>query len=38
MVVFETEPDQVVGWTGKNPPKASVSKATGKGKAKARTK
>lgn len=38
MVVFETEPDQVVGWTGKNPPKTSVSKATGKGKAKARTK
>ncbi|HEY2845214.1 MAG TPA: hypothetical protein VGJ09_16245 [Bryobacteraceae bacterium] len=34
MVVFDTEPDKVVGWSGKNPPKSTA----GKGKAKAKGK
>jgi len=34
MVVFETEPDKIVGWTGKNPPKPSAGKAKAKAKAK----
>jgi hypothetical protein len=38
MLIFETESDKIVGWTGKNPPKASVNKAAGKGKAKAKAK
>jgi hypothetical protein len=32
MLVLDTEPDKIVGWTGKNAPKASP----GKGKAKAK--
>jgi hypothetical protein len=35
MVVFETEPDKIVGWTGKNPPKSSAAKSKAKAKAKA---
>jgi len=34
MLVFETEPDKIVGWTGKNPPKPSAGKAKAKAKAK----
>jgi len=34
MVVFETEPDKIAGWTGKNPPKAPAGKAKAKAKAK----
>jgi len=32
MVVFETEPSKIEGWTGKNPPKAPAGKARGKAK------
>jgi hypothetical protein len=34
MVVFDTEPDKIVGWTGKNAPKSSPAKAKAKAKAK----
>ena len=34
MVVFETEPSKIEGWTGKNPPKAPAGKAKAKAKAK----
>ena len=30
MVVFETEPGKIEGWTGKNPPKAPAGKGKGK--------
>ncbi len=32
MVVFETDPDKIAGWTGKNPPKSSAGKAKAKAK------
>jgi hypothetical protein len=34
MVVFETEPSKIEGWTGKNPPKSPAGKAKSKAKAK----
>jgi len=34
MLVFETDPEKIAGWTGKNLPKSSVSKAKAKAKAK----
>jgi hypothetical protein len=34
MLVFETDPDKIAGWTGKNAPKPSAGKAKAKGKAK----
>src|SRR6185369_6433767 len=34
MVVFETEPNKIEGWTGKNPPKAPAGKSKAKTKAK----
>jgi len=34
MVVFEVEPGQVAGWTGKNAPKSSAGKSKAKAKAK----
>jgi hypothetical protein len=34
MVTFDTEPDKIAGWTGKNAPKAPAGKAKSKAKAK----
>jgi hypothetical protein len=34
MVVFEVEPGQIAGWTGKNAPKPSAGKSKAKAKAK----
>jgi len=36
MVVFETDPEKIAGWTGKNPPKPSAGKGKAKAKAKAK--
>jgi len=36
MVVFETDPEKIIGWTGKNAPKPSAGKRGAKAKAKAR--
>jgi len=34
MLVLETEPNKIEGWTGKNPPKAPAGKSKAKTKAK----
>jgi len=34
MLVLETDPEKIAGWTGKNPPKPSAGKAKAKAKAK----
>jgi len=36
MVVFETDPEKILGWTGKNPPKSSAGKRKAKAKARAK--